>query len=100
MNFSTVLALIAVSTFPGSHGVLASSDRAAESRTTTTTVLDTTSLSSTKTMEKPSHDAAMQMQPREPIGTDTQKMNAALATATATAAANTVTTITKSATCK
>lgn len=99
MNFSAVLALIAVSAFPTSHGVLASTDRAArESSTTTATAKTSTiilaSTSTTKTMKKTSHhDAAMRTQPGDPIGMDAQKTNAVPARATE---ADTVTSITKS----
>ena len=107
MNFSTILALLAVSTFPASHGVLASSDRAApESSTITTTATTTTLLATTlttKTAKEPSsaHDAAMQTQPGDVLGADVPKMNPPIAAAAGTDAVTLLqTSTTNSATCK
>ena len=95
MNFSAILALLAISTFPASHG-LAISDRAAPESSTITTAGTATTLLATTAKEPSSHDAAMQTQPGDVLDADVPKMNPSTATAAATDA---VTTITNSA-CK
>ena len=99
MNFSAILALLVVSTFPASHGVLAISDRAAPKSSTITTAATTTTLLATTLTTKTarelsSHDAAMQTQPGDVLGADAPKMNPP------TAATDAVTTITNSVTCE
>ena len=101
MNFSTILALLAVSTFTASHGVLASSGRAAPVSSTIITTATTTTLLATtlttKTAKEPSspdHDAAMQTQPSDVLGAEAPTMNPS------TASTDAVTTITSSATGK
>ena len=99
MNYSTILALlVAVSTFPASHGVLIISDRAAPKSSTITTVATATTLVATtlttKTAKEPSsHDAAMQTQPGDVLDADVPKMKPPTAT-------DAVTTITNSTFCK
>ena len=99
MNLSTILALLAVSTFPASHGVLASSDRAAPESSTITATAATTTLLANTAKEPPSHDAAMQThtQPGDVLDADVPKM---IPSTAAAAAADNVTTITNPATCK
>ena len=99
MNYSTILALlVAVSTFPASHGVLIISDRAAPKSSTITTAATATTLVATtlttKTAKEPSsHDAAMQTQPGDILDAAVPKM------IPSTAAADAVATIANS-TCK
>ena len=93
MNYSAILAFLAVSTFPASHGVLASSERAAPESNTVTATAATTTLLVTTAKEPPSHDAAMQTQPGDILDADIPKMNPS------TAAADAVATIANS-TCK
>ena len=100
MNYSAIL-LLAVSTFPASHGVLASSDRAAPESNTITTTGTTTTLMATTAKEPSSHDAAMQThtQSGDILDADVPKMNPPTAAA-ADADADAVTTITNTETCK
>ena len=98
MNYSAILAFLAVSTFPASHGVLASSDRAAPESSTITATAATTTLLATTAKEAPSHGAAMQTQPGDVLDADVPKMIPSTAAA-ADADADAVTTNTKP-TCK